>query len=137
MDISKMKREASKRLAMICGARPDIVDGFQCHGEIPVFFPPNGLCRTANDMERQHVVEFQEQHGAIVYAVLAARWAIGLQDAFLYVDRNEWHWAFERSALCHEGRAHAFIDVYENRNYNECTTIRFVRAEDGPVWVFP
>lgn len=110
---------------MAYGMPPGVISRFINTGSIVVsdtsisenYLPAD---KTTTDRVRQ----FEEQYGAIVYAVIRANTLVGVTDTYLYTTQYQTEWQI-RMANIKRGTPRIYM---ENLTYPECSEFGYVRT---------
>lgn len=100
MNISKEEKrlEAVARMKAL-GIFPETVEQFEAMGRVGISEPPFGAFYWAEGEDLERIRSFEEQHDALVYAVVRSFTVIGRMDAYLYVSDYAEEWDLDRDGL--------------------------------------
>lgn len=100
MDISKEEKkvEAIARMKAL-GIFPETVKQFEAADHVSISEPPFGAFYWAEGEDLKRIRDFEEQHDALVYAVVRSFTGIGKMDAYLYVSDYAEEWSLDRDNL--------------------------------------
>lgn len=90
-----MKIEAIERMKSL-GIFPQTIGDFEKDDKISVSEPPFGAWYWLDDDEVKRVREWEEEHDALVYAVIRSFTTIGTMDSYLFVSKHKEDWFAER-----------------------------------------
>ncbi len=114
--IEEMKAEAIARLELL-KLSPEIVELFK-DGEPSIHDPLEPYSRRLQSGDLKHIKEFEEEHNALVYAVIRKNTSMGMTDAYLFVDDYPPGWEHDRQSLLNSV-TWAFVLNHREPEYSE------------------
>ncbi|MCX4355867.1 MAG: hypothetical protein OSJ43_06535 [Oscillospiraceae bacterium] len=127
ISVERKKEEAIKRMKLL-GIIPDVIHQFEKDDLINRSEPPFGALYWVQGDDLKHLHKFEEEHNALVYAVIRNYYNIGTMDSYLYVSDYEKDWENDREEL-KNGEAFAYV---RNLDDDECSEFGSIGVTRSP-----
>lgn len=127
VSVERKKEEAIKRMKLL-GIIPEAIHQFEEENLINRSEPPFGALYWVQGDDLEYLRKFEEEHNALVYAVIRDYFNIGTMDAYLYVSDYEEEWEDDRKEL-KDGEALAYV---RNLNADECSEFGSIGVKRSP-----
>lgn len=118
MNISKEKKiiEAVNRMRIL-EIYPETIEQFKQKGLVSISEPPVGAFFWVEGEEFNEMKQWEQEHNALVYAIIRSYTTIGKMDAYLYVSDHKDEWVDDREML----RNNETIAYVINRDMPDCS----------------
>ena len=117
VSIEEKKAEAIKRMKA-WGIFGPAIQQFNKQGYVSVSEPPVGAWYWLNDEEKARVESFEQEHNALVYAVVRSFTEIGILDSYLYVSDYTEEWPMDWEDL-REGQQCCYVYNQQDPIFSE------------------